>query len=160
MKKRGKGIQTKIEGLGELEKAMEKATKQFPYSTEKILKKEAREIKKQVTNAYVGNLVKSKRKKWKKSLEKKSTKSLEKSFSPGKVIKHGNKYTTAVTSKAPHYHLVEDGHEESGWYAEQSDAKPVSGKKIVAKIMARRSENAEKMGEELLNEILKEAGLL
>lgn len=143
-----------------MEKAIEKATKQFPYSTEKILKKEAREIKKQVTNSYVGSIVKSKRKNWKKSLGKKSEKSLEKSFSPGKVVKHGNKYTTAVTSKAPHYHLVEDGHKESGWYAEQSGAKPVQGKKIVAKIMARRSENAKEMGEELLNEILKEAGLL
>lgn len=152
-------MQVDLADTGELEKAFEKAAKMFPQSTENVLKKEAREIKKQITNAYVGSAIKSKRKNWKKSLKNKKKTSLEKSFSPGKVIKSGNKYTTAVTSKAPHYHLVEDGHKESGWYAEQADAKPVKGKKIVAKIMARRSERSEEIAQRVLDEILKDAGL-
>lgn len=148
------------DGLKELIEAFEKATKQFPYSTENILKNEARAIKKQVTNAYIGSTIKSKRKNWKRILKKKDAKTaLEKSFSPGKVIKHGNRYTTAVVSKAPHYHLVEDGHKESGWYAKQADSEPIKGKKIVAKIMARRSEKASEIGQRLLDEILKDAGL-
>lgn len=145
--------------MGNFGTAFEKAAKQFPYSAETVLKKEARELKKQIMNAYVGSTIKSKRKNWKKSLKKDSKTALEKSFSPGNVIKSGSKYTTAVTSKAPHYHLVEDGHDESGWYARQENAKPIPGKKIVAKIMARRSENADEIGQRVLDELLKKAGL-
>lgn len=146
--------------MGNFGTAFEKAAKQFPYSAETVLKKETRELKKQITNAYIGSTIKSKRKNWKRSLKKKDAKTaLEKSFSPGKVIKHGSKYTTAVVSKAPHYHLVEDGHAESGWYAKQADSEPIKGKKIVAKIMARRSEKANEIGQRLLDEILKDAGL-
>lgn len=152
-------IQTDID-MGNLDTAFEKVAKQFPYSAEKVLKKEAQELKKQITNAYVGSTIKSKRKNWKRSLKNKDSKTaLEKSFSPGKVIKSGSKYTTAVTSKAPHYHLVEDGHDEGGWYAKQANAKPVPGKKIVAKIMARRSEKSDEIGRKLLDELLKDAGL-
>lgn len=153
------GMEFEEEGLRELIEAFDKATKQFPHSAENILKKEARMIKKQVTDSYIGSTIKSKRKNWKKSLKKKDAKTLEKSFSPGKVIKHGSKYTTAVVSKAPHYHLVEDGHKESGWYAKQADSEPIKGKKIVAKIMARRSEKSGEIGQRLLDEILKDAGL-
>lgn len=151
-------IQVDID-MGNFAEAFEKAAKQFPYSAENALKKEARQLKKQITNSYVGSTIKSKRKNWKKSLKNKKKTSLEKSFSPGKVIKSGNKYTTAVTTKAPHYHLVEDGHKQGGWYAEQDGAKPVKGKKTVAKIMARRSENADEIGQRVLNELLKDAGL-
>lgn len=154
------GMQFDIEGEGDIEKALEKARKQFPYSAEKALRKESLQIKKQIVNSYVGSTIKSKRKNWKKSWKKKENTALEKSFGQGKVIRQGGKYTTAVVSKAPHYHLVEDGHEEGGWYAEQDGAKPVKGKKIVAKIMARRSEKSDKYAQELLDEILKDTGLL
>lgn len=156
------GISFDLKGAGELEKAIENAVKQFPYSTEKVLKSEAREIKKQITNSYVGDVLKSKHKgdKWKKALKKKNKTSLEKSFQPGKVIHSGSKYTTAVTSKAPHYHLVEGGHEASGWYKDKySNADPIKGKKIVAKIMGRRSSKSAEIGQKVLDEILKDAGL-
>lgn len=153
-------MQFDIEGEGGIERALEKARKQFPYSAEKALRKESAQIKKQIVNSYVGSTIKSKRKNWKRSWQKKKNTALEKSFAPGKVIRQGGKYTTAVVSKAPHYHLVEDGHKESGWYAKQDDAKPIKGQKIVAKIMARRSEKSDKYAQELLDEILKDAGLL
>lgn len=60
--------------MGNFGTAFEKAAKQFPYSAETVLKKEARELKKQIMNAYVGSTIKSKRKNWKKSLKKKTQK--------------------------------------------------------------------------------------
>lgn len=152
-------IQVETEGFKELENAFKKAQNKFPQTTERILKQETTAIKKQVTNAYVSNIIKSRRKNWKKSLKNKPKTSLEKSFQVGRVMKKGNDYTDAVVSKAPHYHLVEDGHEPGGWYADQKGAERVRGKKIVAKIMARRSRDAGQIGRRVLDQILKEAGL-
>lgn len=157
-----KSIDFKVEGTGELEKALKDAARQFPYSAEKALQKETREIKKEITNTYINDILISRHSDkygWRKRLKSKKKTQLEKSFSPGKVIFHGDKITSAVTSKAPHYHLVEEGHEPGGWYGRQLNAKRVEGKKIVAKIMSRRSENSQEMGERVLNEIFKRAGL-
>lgn len=151
-------IRVETEGFDELEKALKKVQNRFPQTTERIIKTETRELKKQITNAYVGDIIKSRRKNWKKSLKSKPKTSLEKSFQVGKVMKKGNDYTNAVVSKAPHYHLVEDGHEPGGWYAQQKGAERVRGKKIVAKIMSRRSRDSEEIGRRVLDQILKEAG--
>lgn len=152
-------IRVELSGFVELDNSLRKAQRQFPYTAERVLKSETRNLKKQITNAYVGDILKSRRKNWKKSLKNKPKTSLEKSFQVGQVMKKGNNYTNAVVSKAPHYHLVEDGHEPGGWYAKQKGAERVRGKKIAAKIMSRRSRDAEQIGERVLDQILKEAGL-
>lgn len=137
-----------VTGLGELEKALEAASKKFPYSAEKTLKQEIRITAKDLKAET------------KREIKKHGKKphSLERSFSVGKVIKSGKKYVCAVTTKAPHYHLVEEGHEASGWY--EASGEYVPAKKIVAKYMAERSEHAEEMAQKLLDEILKHAGFL
>ena len=57
-------MQFDIEGEGGIEKAMEKAVKQFPHSTEKVLKKEgyniAKDLKKRVQQEAKGHHYKGK----------------------------------------------------------------------------------------------------
>ena len=134
-------------------KAMESTAKQYPASAEKVLKKEARNIAKdlkgRVNSEAEGHHYISPR-----SEEK--PKPLAQSFR--------SKMTVAVTSSAPHYHLYEEGH---AMITHKSKDKTkglrqvgeVRGKKTVAKYMAQRAEHAELIGQELLDEILKEAGI-
>ena len=153
-------IKFDITGDGEFAEAMEKAMKQFPASTEKVLKKEARNIAKDLgtrvqTEAKGHHYPASKNK-------------LKDSFRQGKVIRAGKNYTVAVTSKAPHYHLYEEGHDmvTHNRKNRRGKGKPgtgrkvgvVKGKKTVAKYMAQRSEYSEAIGQELLNSILEDAG--
>ena len=94
---------------------------------------------------------------------------LENSFRQGKVVKNGSGYSVAVTSKAPHYHFYEDGHALVSHGRKSKNGKikagtgkyikDVPGRKTVARYMAQRSEYSELIGQELLNEILKDAGL-
>lgn len=145
----------------ELEKALEAAARQFPASSETVLKKEsksiAKDLKGRVNSEAKGHHYISPQ-------SEKKPKPLAKSFRQGKVIRSGNKVTVAVTTVAPHYHLYEEGH---AMITHKSKDKTkglrqvgeVRGKKTVAKYMAQRAEHAELLGQEVLEEILREAGL-
>ena len=166
------GIRAELVGMIEFEEAIEKAAKQFPYSAEKVLKKEARDISKDLKSRvdteakghhYNGkNLSDDEEREIKKN-------QLSKSFQSGKVIHSGSKYTTAVTSKAPHYHLYEEGHDlvthnrknkrGKGKIGTGKKIGHVSGRKTAARYMAQRAENSEEIGKKVLDEILKDAGL-
>lgn len=147
----------------ELIQALEVVEKQFPASAEKVLKNESRKIAKDLKTRvnseakghhYKGNGT--------------APKPLESSFRQGKVIHSGSKITTAVTSTAPHYHLYEQGHDMvthnikdkkgRGRAGTGKKVGEVKGRKTVARYMAQRSEYAALIGQELLNEVLKEAG--
>ena len=142
-------------------KVMENAMKQYPASAEKVLKKEARnvakDLKSRVNTEAKGHHYGG------------SESPLADSFRKGKVVKSGKKMTAAVTSKALHYHLYEEGHAMITHKRKNKKGKSkqgsmrqvgtVAGKKTVAHYMAQRSDYAELIGQELLNEILKEAGL-
>lgn len=146
-----------LEGFDELEKSLSMLEKKFPYTAEQVLQKEARNIRKQIMDSYTANINKGNSIKRKQEKAKQENRVLlEKSFSVGKVMVKKGKITTAVTSRAPHYHLVEDGHE---LYSHGKYVGTVEGKKIVAKIMGRRSRDSDKIGQKVLDEILKEAGL-
>lgn len=148
----------------ELIQAMEKATKQYPASAEKVLKKEAKNIAKDLQKRVNSEAKGHHYRRGKNSSDEETQKPLSKSFRQGKVIRSGSKMTVAVTSSAPHYHLYEEGH---AMITHKSKDKTkglrqvgeVRGKKTVAKYMAQRAEHAELIGQELLNEILREAGL-
>lgn len=154
------GISFDITGADEIGKAIEKAAKQFPHSAEKVLKKEARNISKDLKSRVDSEA--------KGHHYGESKNPLAKSFQTGKVIRSGSKYTTAVTSKAPHYHLYEEGHDLVTHNRKNKQGKGkigtgkkighVSGRKTVARYMAQRSEQSELIGQELLDEILKDAG--
>lgn len=164
-------IRAEIVGEGFLSEQLGKAAKQFPYSAEKVLKKEARNIAKDLGKRvqqeakghhYHGKVTSEEEQEIIKNR-------LENSFRQGKVIKKSSGYTVAVTSNAPHYHLYEEGHVivmhnrknkkgkgKAGTGKVVGETKP---KKTVARYMAQRSEYSELIGQELLNEILKDAGL-
>ena len=92
----------------DLIQSMDNAAKQYPASAERVLKKEARNIAKdlkgRVNSEAEGHHYISPR-----SEEK--PKPLAQSFRQGKVIRSGSKMTVAVTSSAPHYHLYVLGHD-------------------------------------------------
>lgn len=150
----------------DITKALEKASKQFPASAEVTLKKESRNIakdlKSRVNSEAKGHHYISPR-------SESKPKPLAESFRQGKVVRSGSKITVAVTTTAPHYHLYEEGHEMVTHKRKNKKGKEmigsnrkvgeVKGKKTVARYMAQRADRAELIGQELLNEILKEAGL-
>lgn len=150
----------------DITKALEKASKQFPASAETVLKKEskniAKDLKGRIDSEAKGHHYISPR-------SESKPKPLAKSFRKGKVIKSGSKITVAVTTTAPHYHLYEEGHEMvthkrknkrgRGMIGSNRKVGEVKGMKSVAKYMAQRADHAELIGQELLDEILKEAGL-
>lgn len=160
-------MDTKFElvGSGEFAEAMEHAMKQFPASAEKVLRKEARNIAEDL-----GTRVNTEAKghHWKPKDSEEEPVRLAESFRQGKVIRSGTNYTVAVTSKAPHYHLYEEGHDmvthnrknrwRKGIPGTGRKVGVVKGKKTVGKYMSQRSEDSEEIGLELLNAILKDAG--
>lgn len=155
-----------LEGFEELGKSLEEASKRFPATTERILKKEARAIVKDSSE----NTKRRIKGHGRHDEDNKKDKFLEDSFRPGKPKKNGNNYTNAVVSSAPHYHLVEEGHDlyshrrknkrGRGKIGSDKLIGHVEGKKIVAQVMAKKAESeaAQEMGERLLDAILKEAG--
>ena len=142
-------IRVDIEGADSIEKALEIARKQFPHSAEKVLKKEMRNISKDLKQRVNEEA--------KGHGSSDSRKPLADNFRIGKVIRSGNNYTGAVVQKAPHYHLYELGHELTTHTGRKIG--DVAGRKTVARYMAQRSGYSELIAQELLNEILKDAGL-
>lgn len=159
-------MEFELKGFEELADSLEKVEKRFPASTETVLKRETRITAKSIKE----NTIRRIKKHGKHDLENKKDKYLQDSFSSGKITKKGNHYTNAAVSSAPHYHLVEEGHDLYSHYKKDEKGKrklgtakkigEVEGKKIVAQVMAKRAEaeTAQAMGERLLNEIFKEAG--
>ena len=147
--------------VSELERALEAAARQFPASSETALKKEsksiAKDLKGRVNSEAKGHHYISPQ-------SEKKPKPLAKSFRQGKVIRSGNKVTVAVTTVAPHYGHDMVTHKRKnkrgkGMIGSNRKVGEVKGKKTVAKYMAQRADHAELIGQELLDEILREAGL-
>ena len=142
----------------DLEKSLKIASRQFPASAEIVLKKESRNIAKDLKGR-----VDSEAKGHHYAGQGATPKPLAKSFRQGKVMRSGSKVTVVVTTTAPHYHLYEEGHamithkSKDGTHGLRQVGE-VKGKKTVAKYMSQRADHAELIGQELLQEILKEAG--
>ncbi|UWI18679.1 MAG: putative tail-component [Bacteriophage sp.] len=142
----------------DLEKSLKIASRQFPASAEIVLKKESRNIAKDLKGR-----VDSEAKGHHYAGQGATHKPLAESFRQGKVMRSGSKVTVAVTTTAPHYHLYEEGHamithkSKNGTHGLRQVGE-VKGKKTVAKYMSQRADHAELIGQELLQEILKEAG--
>lgn len=153
----------------ELIQAMEKATKQYPASAEKVLKKEAKNIAKDLQGRVNSEAKGHHYRRGENSSDEETQKPLSESFRQGRVIRSGSKMTIAVTSSAPHYHLYELGHDMvthnrkdkkgRGKAGTGKKVGEVKGRKTVARYMAQRADHAELIGQELLDEILKEAGI-
>lgn len=151
------------EGLKELQNSMERAVKKFPASAERALQNETEKIASDM-KSWVPKKIKGHG----RIGTEKPGKRLENRFKPGKVIRKGLNYTAADLSGAPHYHLVEEGHDlythlrknkrGKGKVGSNRKIGHVDGKKIVAGYMAERSRYSELIAGEMLDEILKEAG--
>ncbi len=149
-------INFEISGMDDLIHAFDEVQKKYPATTEKALKKEARLTKKNIEDNV--------RRRAAGHGSKPGT--LENSFKLGKVMKSGSRTTIAIVSTAPHYHLVEEGHDLYSHSQKNKRGKGkigtdklighVTGKKFVGEYMAKRSEYSELIGMELLNEILRE----
>jgi hypothetical protein len=136
-----------VKGLDELLKDVEIAGELFPKEMKKALREESKIAKKEFMQEYS--------KKIKGHGSKPGT--LKKSFTVGRVIKKGNKFTTAVMSNAPHFHHVEDGHAlySHGKYA----GKKVDGRHIVSDYMDNFEKNMDKVAKRVLDKVMEEAEL-
>lgn len=142
----------------DLEESLKIASRHFPASAEIVLKKESRKIAKDLKGR-----VDSEAKGHHYAGQGAAHKPLAESFRQGKVIRSGSKVTVAVTTTAPHYHLYEKGHAMITHKSKDRThglrrVGEVKGKKTVAKYMSQRADYAELIGQELLQEILREAG--
>lgn len=156
-----KSIDFEYQGIEDLEKSFEMVQKKFPYYTEQVLNREATQMSKDIGDK-VSREVKG-------HGEKPGT--LESSFRRGKSIYKRGKYTNAVLTKAPHYHLVEEGHDlykfphwkktggKRKYYGSVKFNKKVPGRKFVARYMAARSQYSHLFAEDILEQVLKKAGL-
>lgn len=133
-----------IEGLDDVVKEMEKIIKKYPLSVKDAIGNEQK-----VALAYIKSEVD---RRTKGHGSKPGT--LKRRFAIGPVKDFLGKATGVITTSAPHYYLVEDGHDPGGWHAEQENPDLVEGKKIVAKVMAVRSEHAAEMAQKVLDEVL------
>ncbi len=167
----GASLTFEVDGTEEVAKGLERAINKYPYTAQQVLKREGRGAKKDL-RSRVQEEAKGHHY-WPKGLtdeqnEEIKKKALKESFSLGKVIRHGNQMTVAVMTKAPHYHLYEEGHDivthdrvENGKKkigTRKDTGKRATARKTVARYMARRAEHAELIGQQVLDEILKEAG--
>lgn len=141
------------EGIGELIRQLKDVEKRFPATTERVLKKEARRVAKDLRGEVASRIEGHGRHDGGGSQGY-----LEKSFSPGKVLMTGDGFRVAVVTKAPHYHLVEEGH-DIYTHLKKGRGRLVGhaeGKKIVAAYMARRSEHSQEIAQAILDEVLDE----
>lgn len=167
----GASLDFTVTGTEEVVKSLEKAMNQYPYTAEKVLKKEGRGVKKEL-RTRVQQEAKGHHYRAKGNTDEENEaiakNALAESFSVGKVVRHGNQMTVAVLSKAPHYHLYEEGHAivthdrvvkgKKKLGTRRYTGKHAVARKTVARYMAQRAEQAEVIGQQVLDEILKEAG--
>lgn len=167
----GASMEFTVTGTDDVIKSLEKAISRYPYTAELVLKREGRGIKKdlrtRVQQEAKGHHYRAKSNTDEEN-EQIAKNALAESFSLGKVIRHGNQMTVAVLSKAPHYHLYEEGHDivthdrvvngkkKNG--TRRYTGKRAVARKTAARYMAQRAEHSELIGQQVLDEILKEAG--
>lgn len=150
----GNGVE--ISGMDELCKEIEKLAEKYPDAAEAAVKKEAKIVVSMIRTEVDGKI----------KGHGSRPGALRKGFKVGGIKNFSNKMVAVITSSAPHYHLVEEGHDlythlqkgRSGKGKIGSNVKigEVKPKKIVAKVMAIRSEEAEEMAIRVLEEILRD----
>lgn len=171
MSNTGDSMTFTVTGTEDVIKGIEKMVNRYPHTAEQVLKREGRsvgkDLKKRVQQEAKGHHYRAKDNTDEEN-EAIAKKALAESFSMGKVVRHGNRMTIAVLSKAPHYHLYEEGHDivthdriingKKKLGTRRYTGRRAVARKTVARYMAQRAEHAELIGQQVLDEIIKEAG--
>lgn len=133
-----------IKGLDELQKELTKAIKKYPDKAEEKLESLSKEFKKRVvqltkqnTNKYSGKLLKG--------------------FKLDKIRGYGVNMEKDFRGTAPHFHLIEKGHEQV-----TADGRNIGFVPGLYLVKQARDEFAERLPEDmqdLIDEIVKECGL-
>jgi hypothetical protein len=134
----------KMDGLKDLQNSLEKAIDKYPDLAEESLEENAKKFKKRVIK--ITDL----------AVEKHSGK-LIKGFKLDKMRFYGNVMEKDFRGTAPHFHLIENGHEQVtedgktiGW---------VPGFQLVKQARNEWSEELPDLMQKLLDDIVKECGL-
>lgn len=140
----------RVDGLEDLEKSLKDLSKKYPDKAGELLIKDARELRKDVV---------------KETKDVTKTKSSSK-YSLGKVGSYkispvqgfGSNQFVEISAKAPHFHLVEHGHnlilpsgEHRGF---------VQGKHMMETTIKKHQENMPNIVSDMVDKLLKEEGLI
>lgn len=138
-----------IEGLDNLREEFEKLVKKYPDRAGELLTKNARELRKEVVRE-VKKVTKTKGSS-KRSLAKVG------SYKISKVQGIGARQFVEVSAKSPHFHLVEHGHE---LIVNGQKRGFVQGKKVMATAVRRCENDMPDTVSSMIDELLKEGGLI
>ena len=134
----------KISGLDEVTDSLKTAISMYPDKAETSLKK-------------MGNQLKRETVKYTKSVVKQHTGRLVKGYTVSRVKGYGTNMYVEFRNKAPHFHLVERGHEVVAPNGEKIGY--VTGKKMVATTAASFDEKMEVAMSKMVDEILRGSDL-
>ncbi len=133
-----------IAGLDDLTDDLKKAVGVYPDMAEKSLKK-------------MGNKLKKETVKYTRTVVKQHTGRLIKGYKVGKVKGYGTNMFVEFSGTAPHFHLVENGHQLVNKNGETVGY--VQGKHMIATTVASYDSVMNKEMDKMTDKILKECGL-
>lgn len=139
-----------FEGIEELQESFQELVKKYPDRAGEILQENAKKLRKEAAQDM------REHKKSKKESKKSLTKPGSYGISP--IKRFGENQYIEIKAKSPHFHLVEHGHvlHPRGGRA----AGFVQGKHMMENAVKRYEGNAVKKTKEMVDALLKEAGLI
>lgn len=139
-------------GIGELQETFQKMVKKYPDLAGALLRQNAMKIRKDVANEV------KKTKKSRGTREESLTKAS--SYEVSAVKGYGIFQSIEISAKSPHFHLVEHGHELLAWSRKGYITGFVQGKHMMENTVKKYKEIMLDTVENMVNELLKEEGLI
>ena len=141
------GVELNLEGMNELVSDFERLINRYPDKADELLTKEMRQLRKKVTKRMKEE--KKSRKKSKIPLENAGT------YKISPVLGMGSRRYIEMGAKAPHFHLVERGH---NLVLGGKTVKRVEGTKYFERTVAEHEEEMPQIVSKMVDELLKEGG--
>ena len=141
------GVELNLDGMDELMRDFERLINRYPDKADELLTKEMRQLRKKVT----------KRMKQEKKSRKKSKRPLENAgtYKISPVLGMGSRRYIEMGAKAPHFHLVERGH---NLVLGGRTVKHVEGTKYFERTVTEHEEELPRVVERMVAELLREGG--
>ena len=141
------GVELNLEGMNELVADFERLINRYPDKADELLTKEMRQLRKNVTKRMKEE--KKSRKKSKRPLENAGT------YKISPVLGMGSRRYIEMGAKAPHFHLVERGH---NLVLGGRTVKRVEGTKYFERTVNEHEEEMPQIVSKMVDELLKEGG--
>jgi len=144
-------VQVTFSGMNELVESLENLTRKYPDKAGELLQKDAKELRKEVV----------KKTKEVTNTDSSSKQSLGKvgSYKISPVLGYGTNQYVEISAKAPHFHLVEHGHNKYDFHGNPTGGF-VQGKHMMRETVKKHEEQMPKTVSSMVDTLLKEEGLL